>query len=38
VAAIIAAIEAIDLRLSPLSQERHAALEAARKKLEAEPG
>jgi PPK2 family polyphosphate:nucleotide phosphotransferase len=38
VAAMIEALEALDLKLPELTQEQQAALEAARKKLESEPG
>ena len=37
VAAMIEALEALDLTLPALSPEQQAALEAARKKLESEP-
>jgi PPK2 family polyphosphate:nucleotide phosphotransferase len=37
VAAMIEALEALDLKLPPLTPERQAALEAARRKLESEP-
>ena len=37
VAAMIEALEALDLNLPPLTAEQEAALEAARQKLESEP-
>jgi hypothetical protein len=35
---MIEALEALDLRIAPLGPEQQAALDAARQKLESEPG